>query len=211
MKYYLEITLLPNGEVTLDFLWSKVYQQIHLGLVEIQHIQGQVNIGFSFPNYQEIGNVVALGKSCRLFAPEKETLEQFDIAKWLVRLTDYVHYTSIRPVPDKITGYACYQRYQPKTNPIRLARRYASRHDMDWETVFTTPIQLKPRTDGSQVTPFRYCDLPSQSVGLPFIRLTSLSKGQSFCLWIKKIQDKSAKTGAFSTYGLSSTNTVPEF
>jgi len=49
------------------------------------------------------------------------------------------------------------------------------------------------------------------SVALPFIRLQSLSGGQTFCLWISKTPTADLMAGNFSTYGLSSVATVPEF
>ena len=36
MKNYIEMTLLPDADITLNFLWEKLYQQLHLALVEIQ-------------------------------------------------------------------------------------------------------------------------------------------------------------------------------
>ena len=36
MKHYIEITLLPDAEVGLGFIWQKMYQQIHLALVEVK-------------------------------------------------------------------------------------------------------------------------------------------------------------------------------
>lgn len=51
MKYYLEMTLLPNSDINLFTLWSTLFGQIHLGLVEIQDDQGYVPIGISFPEY----------------------------------------------------------------------------------------------------------------------------------------------------------------
>ncbi|WP_409521111.1 type I-F CRISPR-associated endoribonuclease Cas6/Csy4 [Methylomonas sp. MS20] len=45
----------------------------------------------------------------------------------------------------------------------------------------------------------------------PFIRLQSLSNGQSFCLWIGKSAVAAPLAGHFSAYGLSRTATVPEF
>jgi CRISPR-associated endonuclease Csy4 len=211
MRAYCEITVLPNPEVNVHFLWSKVFQQLHLALVEIQNDQKQVPVGVAFPEYKVGNKYGVLGGKCRLFAADQATLERLNITQWLARLADYVHVTSIRPVPDKVAGYACYQRAQPKTNPLRLARRYASRHGMDVETAFNATIQPKPAADGAQLPAFRYCDLPAQSVRLPFIRLNSLSSERSFCLWINKVEGQSANAGVFSTYGLSATSTVPEF
>ncbi len=211
LNFYQELKLLPQQEVPIHFLWHKVYQQLHLALVEIQDPQTQVPIGVAFPEYVVGEKSSVLGSKCRLFAPDQAALERLDIPKWLARLMDYVHITSIRPVPDKITAYACYQRYQPKSNALRLARRYASRHAIDLETAFSAPIQPRPPADGTSAAPFRYCELPRQTVNLPFIRLNSLSNGQSFRLWIKKSVVPSATVGTFSTYGLSSLSSVPEF
>ena len=195
MKFYLEITLLPNPEVGVNFLWSKVFQQIHLGLVEIQDDQGQVPIGLSFPEYVIGEKHSMLGCKLRLLANDEVILKQFDAVKWLERLSDYVHCTSIRPLPEKIIGYAIYQREQPKTSPERLARRYARRHNVEYEAALTI-----------------YNKRNYQFINSPFIRLKSLSSDNNFCLWVKKIPiDIQASTAHFSSYGLSSVSTVPEF
>ena len=36
MTVYLEITLLPDVDISLNFLLQKVYQQLHLKLVDMQ-------------------------------------------------------------------------------------------------------------------------------------------------------------------------------
>ena len=194
MKFYLEITLLPNPEVNVHFLWSKAFQQLHLGLVELQDEQKQVPIGLSFPEYLIGEKFSLLGSKCRLFATDQATLESLDIGKWLQRLSDYVHVTSIRPVPNQVTGYATYQRQQAKTNPESLARRYAKRHQLSFDEAWQ-----------------KYSSMQPPSISTPFIRLNSLSNGQAFCLWIKKTAVQEVQTGQYSSYGLSATSTVPEF
>jgi CRISPR-associated endonuclease Csy4 len=206
MNVYQELKLMPQEEISIQFLWSKVFQQIHLGLVEMQNHQKQVPIGISFPEYVAGEKYSVLGSKLRLFAEDEATLVGFEAAKWLSRLSDYVHCTSIRPVPDKLTGYAIYQRQQPKTNKERLARRYAKRHKLDFETALNGTVVLR-----DQSTQFRYCDMPQQSIKTPFIRLQSLSSGQAFCLWIKKTLVSEPVTGHYSSYGLSATTVVPEF
>ncbi len=194
MKFYLEITLLSNPEVNVHFLWSKVFQQLHLGLVEIQDTQKQVPIGVSFPEYVVGEKFSLLGSKCRLFAADQAMLENLNIGKWLQRLSDYVHVTSIRPVPNQVTGYAIYQRQQVKTNPESLARRYARRHQLSFDEAWQ-----------------KYSSMQPPSISTPFIRLNSLSSGQTFCLWIKKMAVQEALIGQYSSYGLSATSTVPEF
>ncbi len=213
MKHYLEITLIENSDINLFSLWSKVFQQIHLGLVEMQDDQGRVPIGLSFPEYVTGEKYSLLGGKLRLLAKDEDTLVKFDTAKWLSRLSDYVDCTSIRPVPEKLTGYAIYQREQPKTNKERLARRYAKRHGMDYETALNGTIDLtaKASPNAAYKMQFRYCDMPEKSVATPFIRLKSLGGGQTFCLWIKKTMVAEPSGTTFSSYGLSAVSSVPEF
>lgn len=194
MKHYLEITLLTNPDINLFTLWSKVFQQIHLGLVEMQDEQKRAPIGVSFPEYIIGEKYSVLGGKLRLFAQNESTLNRFDATKWLIRLSDYVHCTGIRSVPEKVNGYAVYQRDQPKTNKERLARRYAIRHHIDYDTA----IQ-------------RYSGMEHKLIPTPFIRLKSLSSDRAFCLWIKKTMASEPSNGAFSSYGLSTSTTVPEF
>jgi CRISPR-associated endonuclease Csy4 len=194
MRFYIEITLLSNPEVNLNFLWTKVFQQIHLGLVEMQDDQKRVPIGISFPEYVVGKKYSVLGGKCRLFARDEATLTRFDAAKCLARLSDYVHCTGMRPVPEKLKGYATYQREQPKTNKKRLARRYANRHNVGYDAALQ-----------------RYSDMAYKSITTPFIRLNSLSSEHTFCLWIKKTMVIEFSGTTYSSYGLSATTTVPEF
>jgi len=212
MRYYQEMTLLPNPEVNIHFLWSKVLQQIHLGLVEMQNVDRHIPIGLSFPHYVLSEKGGYMGNRCRLFASNELALAQFDAVKWLSRLSDYVHCTGIRSVPEKLTGYATYKRVQPKNNPQRLARRYAKRHHLDLDSALNGTVKLRGEGGGVEYpTAFRYCDMPKPELGLPYIRLKSLSGGQSFCLWIEKASAAQPVAGGFSCYGLSASATVPEF
>jgi len=214
MNYYLEITLLPNYEINLFSLWSKTFQQIHLGLVETQDAQKRVPIGLSFPEYKMGEKFGVLGSKLRLFAPDETALIRFDADKRLSRLSDYVHCTGIRPVPEAVKGYAVYQREQPKTGRERLARRYARRHGLDYEAAFNGKVELCARhgnaTECERML-MSYSEMPHKTITTPFIRLKSLSNGNTFCLWIKKTDVENHSDGSFTTYGLSSTATVPEF
>lgn len=194
MNYYLEITLLPNTDLNLFSLWSKVFQRIHLGLVEMQDEQGRIPVGVSFPEYVTGEKYSILGSKLRLFADDEATLSRFNVSQWLARLSDYVHCTGIRPVPEKIMGYAVYQREQPKTSNERLARRYAKRHSVDYDTALE-----------------RYSAMTHKTIATPFIRLKSLSGDQEFCLWIKKTLVAELPGTTFSSYGLSAASSVPEF
>lgn len=194
MQFYQEITLITQAEISLYVIWSKVYTQLHLALVAIQE---SGNVGVSFPEYmykEENGKAFGfLGSKLRLFAQDEATLQQLNIAQALLRFSDYVHITGIRVVPNNVS-YAVYQRYQPKSNAERLARRF---------------IKRKPDISFDQAVE-HYQDKTAQS-NLPFVQFESLSSEHRFKLFIAKKQADEACNGNFGTYGLSKTSTVPEF
>lgn len=201
MKFYQEITLIDQAEISPYFIWSKLYAQLHIGLAEIKDANEQVNIGLSFPKYiYEQGNGesqkahVFLGDKLRLFAQTQEDLDKLNIQKWLVRLTDYLHITAIREVPDaRITGYASYSRQQVKTNAERLARSEAKKGRYDYESALAHYKKFITTTN------------------LPYVQIKSLTSGKQFKLFIKKKPAEKTENQKFSTYGLSATSSVPEF
>ncbi len=194
MKYYQDITLLPDPEIDLYFLWKKVYQQMHLALVEVKDTQDKVNIGFSWPNYVYSENRKHLGNKLRVFAQSSNELCELDLNKWLSRLTDYAHITKIRNVPDNVNEHVKFSRVRVKSGIERIARRKAKRQSISYEDAL------------SQLSHFK-----TQQTDLPFVRFESLSKGHSYPLFISKAENKTAEEGKYSTYGLSKTATVPWF
>lgn len=52
MDYYQDITLLPDAEVNLGFLWQKVFQQVHIALVEHKVADNRSAIALSIPKYK---------------------------------------------------------------------------------------------------------------------------------------------------------------
>lgn len=196
MKYYQEITLIPHAELALNFIWSKLYTQLHLALVALQDAQGNVPVGVSLPKYQlKAGKHVSpLGDKLRVFAADEATLQQLNLSQWLNRLLDYVHLSGIRPIPAKVNGYAIYHRRQFKQNPENLARRRVKRKgDLSFEQAVALYEPHMVQTK------------------LPYIRLKSLSNEQSFNLFIEKKAADEAGGFNFGTYGLSSSASVPEF
>lgn len=192
MKYYLDITLLPDAEANLGFLWQKVYQQIHLALAEHKTVENTSEIAISFPEFSQ-GNY-PLGSKLRLFAAREQALQALDIPQWLQRFTDYTHCTSIKAVPGSVTQYAVFKRVQFDTNIERMARRRSKRKDESFEQALE---YLKGFTD--------------QASKLPFINMKSLSKEQNFRLFVQRDSVPAPVTGLFNTYGLSKTATVPCF
>ena len=216
MKYYQDLTLLPDAEANLVFLWQKVYQQVHIALVENSFLSDEKfrnkdnklepvkksHIAVSFPSYND--KAYPLGNKLRLFAKSKEQLEQLSIAKWLNRLTDYCHYTSIKEVPSGVTQFAIFQQFRIKSNFIKKAQRRAKHLKKPLKEVIAY-MQNEDEARGL-----------SYSSNLPFIVTKSLSEQQSRHLFIKRNLVKQSSEGLFSCYGLSSndkdkTATVPWF
>src|SRR5690606_2352472 len=201
MKYYVEVTLMKNNDFSLYELWSRLYSQIHIAFAEIKDTDNKVNIGVSFPQYRFNAekSIGFLGDKLRLFAQSESDLEKLDLTKWLDRLTDYLHVTSIREVPEaKVTGYAIYSRKQVKTNAERLARHEANKGRYTYENALAHYQKFITTTD------------------LPYIQMLSLSTSNEqdkkrFKLFIDKRPAEKSETQVFSTYGLSSVSSVPEF
>lgn len=191
MNYYQDITLIPDGEVSLSFLWMKVFTQLHLVLAEEKRREGMVKTALAFPAYQDKG----LGNKIRILAPSAEQLERLHLEQGLERLSDYVHLTKIRKIVERrITGYSIYSRYQPDGSVERKARRYVRRHE---GVSYEDALQLLSRRQ--------------ETYDLPFIQMKSLSSSQRFSLFIKKTPCQIEQSGTFSTYGLSDRASVPEF
>ena len=192
MKVYQDITLLPADDIGLYFLLEKVYQQIHLALVEQQVEKNLTDIGIALPKYCE--KPKSLGNKVRIFAPSVERLNQLNITEWLSRLDDYVHVTSIKTVPEKISGYERFVRKQAKATPERSARRAAKRKGISYEDALKDRVNVIP-------------DFPD----LPYLKLRSLSKKESFSLFIRYESMEEPTSGMFSCYGLSKGGCLPKF
>ena len=193
MEYYQEITLLPCAEVSLAFLWTKVFTQLHIAFADEKNKSGHNPYAVSFPEYRETG----LGEKIRVFA-EAQELERLNLSKVLGHLLDSVHCTSIRKVPERKVQerktYAIYSRYQPEGSIRVKAKRYAKRHPGVTIEEAARLLQGKRK-----------------SARLPYIQMKSLSRGGTFSLFIKKRVEKESALTECGTYGLSNNRTVPEF
>lgn len=197
MKYYQEITLIPQADIASYVVWSWLYTQLHLALVEQKDSQAKVAYGVAFPQYQVIcdKNIAHLGYKLRVFASSVDELTALNLNKWLERLTDYVHIASIKPVPsDKITGYVQFYRVIPKMSLEQRIQHQAKRHNVSLE-------QAKRHLQ----------DYQDDSAPTPFVRLPSQSTGQQFSLHIGKRLTDGVGDGRFGTYGLSRSASVPAF
>ncbi len=192
MNYYQEIFLLPNADIGLYFLWEKVYQQIHLALVENKCADNASAIGVAFPEYN--ANRYCLGNRLRLFAEDEQSLEQTQCDQWLNRLRDYVDLSRIKPVSEKVAGYACFKHIKLKGCKEKVARRRAKRKGETLEQALA-----------------HFEDFEEQRSNLPYINMSSETNGQRFLLFIEKQAVEQPQIGLYSCYGLSNTTTVPLF
>lgn len=193
MNFYQEITLRPHPEIPLYFLWEKVYQQIHLAFAENANIKGKSKFGVAFPEYKRKGKH-PLGDKLRIFSPSATELVALDITKWLLRLSDYVFFTKIRDVPDRIDGYAHFKRLRPKGNNEKLARRKAKREGISYEDALAYFKDRKVKLNN-----------------IPYVHMESLSNANRFRLMIDRICAEKEYIEGFDSYGLSAKSTVPVF
>lgn len=200
MNYYLDITLLPNTEVNLHFLWQKIFQQVHIALVEHKIDDNESAIALSIVNY---GNKdFPLGNKLRLLAGSAEALATLDISHWLKRLSDYCHIKSIQSVPGDIKQHARFTRKAVKSIE-KKAKRRAEYLNKPYNEVLNYLIKEGRSTPCS----------------LPFIRVESqntkkkMKQGMSnkFLLFIERTTFEAPVLGKFDCYGLSKAATIPCF
>jgi len=196
MKVYIDITLLPSDDIGHHFLWEKVYQQLHIALVDFQKSNGDSAIGIGFPEFN--GKSHRLGRKIRVFAKTETQLEQFDIQRWLNRLEDYVHITTVRNVPEEVLGYERFCRLQVKGNPERYARRAAKRQGISYEQALSEREMM-----------------PVNNTRNPFVWMKSLTNDNRFRLIVKKdvvLKDEGEKSVWQSdSYGLAKIGGLPKF
>ena len=200
MKYYIDIQLIADAEVSLGFIWQKVYAQMHLALVASKDNNDKVDIAFSFPLYQK--DKFPLGNILRVFSSSSEKLEALEISKYLNRLEEYISISVIKSVPDAINGYASFSRKNFKSNADirRLVKRFATRNNITEEEALTN----------YRNTEDKYLKLKEDNK-LPFINIKSLSTNKYLKIFIFKEDKKSEEKGLFNTFGLSKTATIPIF
>ena len=193
MWFFQDVILQPTEDISASFLWSKVYRQIHLALVNSKDEQGIIRCGVAFPQYSD--ELPTLGHQLRLLAPEESDLQRLNLTDALMRFApDYVKITTIRQVPiRKCKGYVTYSRYQPEATVMQKARRYAKRHDMSIEEA----QKLFPAS--------------SNKIRYPYIQLESMTNHHRFSLFIQKKEAVEQPCKGFSAYGFSTETSVPDF
>lgn len=210
MNYFQDITLLPDGDISLGFLWQKVYQQVHIALVEQKVDARHSAIAVSFPGYGSKG--FPLGNKLRVLAKTKEQLEQLNLAGFLTRFEDYSHLKSIQPVPEQNTPVA-YVRQQVKGHAriekdMRAkALLWAEKSGKSQEECLQSLAKTRPKAESK--VPFIWMESQQTKAANP-------EYSARFPLFIQRIEVAESKAGLFTCYGLSATRgadavTVPHF
>ncbi|MEM5535344.1 type I-F CRISPR-associated endoribonuclease Cas6/Csy4 [Neptuniibacter pectenicola] len=210
MNYYQEVTLLPDADIALGFLWQKVYQQVHIALVE-QKVDAQHSaIAVSFPSYGSKG--FPLGNKLRVLANEKEQLEKLNLTGFLSKLEDYTHLKSIQPVPENVSSVA-FVRQQVK-GQARIekdiqakAERWAKQSGQSVVDCLKLLEKSKPKTESKM--PFIWMESQQTKAINP-------THSVRFPLFIERIESDRSNNGLFNCYGLSigrgdKIATVPSF
>lgn len=212
MNYYLEITLLPDAETNLGFLWQKTFQQVHFALVEhgydserkLKHGDRKIlrnsKIAVSFPEYRN--HSFPLGSKLRLFAQTKAELEKINIQFWLKRLIDYASVADIAEVPSNALQVVF------KQKRIKGAGRSVKSADKKQEHLI--------KNFGTDFDP-NYEKLnapkPFEKTNLPFIQIESQTTKKTgerglFKIFIEKYESENGHYGQYDCYGLALNNTA---
>jgi CRISPR-associated endonuclease Csy4 len=215
MNYYQDLTLIANTEVNLGYIWQKVFQQVHIALVEngYEHVRKEYDvtettlrgskIAVSFPCYGD--KTYPLGNKLRLLAQEQAFLEGLGIEKWLSRLFDYVQIDSIKAVPSSVS-YAGFRQKRVKGEKRleqslqRKAKHISDKFGLD----FNDTLQEMKRKHAFNEETLPYIQVESQSSATD-------SQKPRFKLFIEKVESAEPQQGEFDCYGLSKTATIPWF
>lgn len=185
--HYIDITVVPDPETSVPQLLGALYGRLHQALVE----QRFDTIGVSFPRYSL--NPRGLGNLLRLHGTDTD-LKQLMANDWLKGMRDHVRMTEISAVPET-ANHRVISRRQFKTSAERLRRRRMRRKGETAEQARAAiPSDVERTPD------------------LPYIRMTSASTRQSFCLFIALGPFRELPSvGRFNSYGLGGKTTVPWF
>ena len=215
MNYYQDITLISNAEINLGFLWQKVFQQVHIALVEngYEYVRKEKNgtettlrgsnIAVSFPCYAD--NAYPLGNKLRLLAQEQVLLEKLGIEKWLSRLLDYVKIDSIIAVPSSVSYAGFRQKRVKGEKRLEQSLQKKAKHLADkFGKDFNSTLQDLKKKHVFNEEKLPYIQVESQSNA-------TADRKSRFKLFIEKAELADPQQGTFDCYGLSKIATVPLF
>lgn len=194
MKFYIDITFLPAGDISHRFLWEKVYYQVHLAMIDYKNSVGTLAIAAAFPQY----NVQKhdLGGKLRLMSKTEPALRDINVGDRLAKFADYVDVAVVREVPLKVTSYVSYSRHAVDSSKNRQVLRRMRRHN-------ETEAQAQAHFDGYR----------SKKSNFPFVYIYSHTTNTRFPLFISEhlSEVSGGVCSAFDSYGLSRDGYLPRF
>jgi CRISPR-associated endonuclease Csy4 len=200
MKYYLDITLLPDAEANLGFLWQKVFQQVHIALVDNKIGDNESAVALSIINYGD--KDFPLGNQLRLLANTEQALQKLDIHRWLNRLSDYCHIKPIKTVPTDVTQYACFKR-----KPVKSIEKKAQRRAVHLNKPYDEVLAYLRKENRFEECKLPFINVESQQTK----KRLELGESPFFLIFIERVLADKLVDGKFDCYGLSKTATVPWF
>lgn len=184
MDHYFDLRVLPDPEFNTEMLMAALFAKLHRAL----GARGKGDIGVSFPQFG-----VTPGSCLRLHG-SLSALQELEAGSWRKGLNDYCQCMAVTPVP-AVKGWRTVSRVQVKSSPQRLLRRSVRK---GWLTEEQAQLRLVESTE--------------QHSDLPYLNVKSLSNQQQFRVFIRHGELRSEPvSGTFTSYGLSSTATIPWF
>ncbi len=195
MHYFIEISCLPDEGVSSSFIMGRVFDQLHLSLVQLTTELGFNPVGLTFPEYSygEEKKPPQIGTKIKLWSQDEAFLAQLKPKAALSRLADYVHIRSIAEVNRPNLKFSAFKRVQFDSSAERWQRRQLRRHGDSVEVVK------------------RLARFKVQESDLPYLNVKSRSSDQRFRLFIaKQSLPPSVEAWRFGSYGLSATVALPD-
>lgn len=226
MEYYQEITLRPGPEIPLNFLWTKVYTQIHLALVAQKDTPQGGSFGVSFPEYA-VGETEEQTPDTSLISSQPVTEQNAFIPK--TRQGKGQHgqtlgcklriFAPSEEALQKLNVEKALLRlldYVRLTNirrtPIKIIKGYATySREHAAASQQQKARRFARRHNLSLTEALSRFPATNSTPALPYIQMKSLTNQQKFNLFIKKQSAAHPLQKPFSLYGLSLQSTVPEF
>lgn len=194
LRFYREITLIPDGVCSIYDIWRIVFRQVHLALVEC----GDRTIGLSFPGYVYSFKKKTLGTKIRLFSQNESALMRLQLDQYLEGVLDFCHISQIRVVPDDVQ-FGCFGRKQYRNDYEKIVRSKMVHLNVTEEQAMLLVGEFEP-----------------PAIDFPYIHYDSLSSksrgvnaSMQIAIQFKKVEDE--VLGDFNSFGLSNTITVPIF
>ena len=183
MDTYIDITVLPDLELSEPVLMNHVFAKLHRVLGK----NGGGQVGVSFPHHKK-----TLGDIVRLHG-QRAVLESLANESWLQGLRDYTVCSGVQTVPQG-AAFRTVRRSQVKSAYNKRKRSIKKGWLTENEALARIP------------------DSQQKTINLPYLQMRSLSNRNMMRVYIEHgpvVEHPS--TGGFSSYGLSRDATVPWF